>query len=166
MTNLVLPDWYEGGDEDIEDAICDYFEWLLEDVYVCTWLPTGHYTPGSSEGTQPTLRIWRQPGRFDPCLRADEALIQIAAITPTRAQSWRLIGFVRRMLDDDVFAGFAIPRKDGSKTVFRKSEEWVGPQLVPERVVDDKFVPVTYKIQKREPIGLPNYGRILKSLPH
>ena len=38
------------------------------------------------------------------------------------------------------------------------------PQLVPERVVDEKFIPVTYKLGIREPTGLPKYGQAIRSL--
>lgn len=172
MTEMLeLPTWFEeDSDWDVEQILIDYFSWLLGDkVFVCTWMAPGYYQLSSGEaagGTQPTLRIWRQPGRFDPTLRWDQALVQIAAITPTRSESWRLIKFVRRMLDDEVFTKFPILRADGSVSTFTHSEEWVGPQLVPERVVDEKFIPITFKLSTRERIDQPNYRQVLKSLPH
>lgn len=166
---LQLPEWFEGGFIDSEELIMSYFEWLLgSEVFVCTWLPAGHYTltePDEIGGTQPTLRVWRQPGKSDPDLRRDQALVQIAAITPTRKESWELVDFVRRMMEDDVLAGFPIPLPDNEKYSFSKSEEWSGPQLVPERVVDEKFIPVTFKLGLREPHGLPNYRQVLNNLP-
>lgn len=163
---LELPEWFEGGYTDIEEAVIAYFRWLLGDsVFVCSWLPPGHYTPGSNAGTQPTLRVWRQPGRTDPSLRRDESLVQIASITSTREESWKLTQFVRRLMDDDVISGFPILMSDGEKISFACCEEWIGPQMVPERVVDEKFVPVTFKLAIREPIDLPNYRKILKTLP-
>ncbi|QNJ56830.1 tail terminator [Mycobacterium phage Reindeer] len=166
---LELPEWYEGGFVDAEELVMSYFRRLLGDrVFLCTWLPQGHYvlSPGEKVGgTQPTLRIWRQPGRFDPTLRRDEALVQIAAITPTRYESWRLIDFVRCMLDHDVCVGFPVTLPDGETTSMHSSEEWQGPQLVPERLVDEKFIPVTFKIGIREPFDLPNYRKILNALP-
>lgn len=162
---LELPDWYQGGYTDTEDALCDYFEWLLGDrVFVCTWLPKGHYEPYSENGTQPTLRIWRQPGRADQSIRTDETLVQIAAIAETRADAWKLIDFVRQMMDYLVLERFPIPRKDGSVTKFPSGEEWLGPQTIPERLIDEKFIPVTYKLPLRKPRGLPNYRQILTNL--
>lgn len=165
---LELPDWYpSGGYQDVEDMVCNYFQLLLPNVFVCTWLPPGHYelSPGEPVGgTKPTLRIWRQPGKFDPEIRQDEALVQTAAITPTRRESWQLNEFVRRLLDDDVVTGFKIPMLDGSKATFTHSEEWLGPQLIPERVIDEKFIPVTHKLRTRERGGLPNFRQIITSL--
>lgn len=169
MTMLDLPDWYEDGDTDAEELVMSYLSRLLGDkVTVCTWLPSGWYelTPGEEVGgTQPTLRVWRQPGRFDPALRMDQAVIQIAAITPTRKESWKLIRFVRRMMDDEVVTGLPITLPDGETSTIRRSEEWLGPQLVPEPYVDEKFIPISFKISLREPEGLPNYRQIIKSLP-
>ncbi|ATN93984.1 tail terminator [Mycobacterium phage Kumao] len=160
-----LPDWYDGGYLDVEDVICEYFSWLLGDrVYVCTWLPEDWYDPTSGQGTEPTLRIWRQPGRADGSLRTDESLVQIAAITRRRSDSWRLSDFVRRMMDDEVICGLGIPYK-GKTVRLGSCEEWLGPQQVPEQFIDDKFIPVTFKLQVREPRGLPNYRQIVQSLP-
>jgi len=165
---LQLPAWFHGGNVDAEDLVCSYFEWLLgSNVYVCTWLPPGHYvlTPGEPVGgTQPTLRVWRQPGKADPDIRRDEAIVQIAAITPTRQESWQLIDFVRTMMDDDVCVGLPITLSDGSKSTIARSEEWLGPQLVPERVVDEKFIPVTFKVGIREKPGRTNYRTTINSL--
>jgi hypothetical protein len=156
-TMLQLPDWFAGGRVDVEDLVCSYFAALLgEAVYVCTWLPPNHYvlSPGEAVGgTQPTLRIWRQPGKFDPDLRRDEALVQVAVITPTRKESWQLVDFVTQMMDED-----------GSVAKIATSSEWLGPQLVPERVVDEKFIPVTFKLGVRERGGLPPYQKIINSL--
>ncbi|SKM17588.1 Uncharacterised protein [Mycobacteroides abscessus subsp. massiliense] len=166
---LQLPDWYEGGCIDAEDLIKRYFSRLLGDsVTVCTWLPPGHYilTPGEEVGgTKPTLRIWRQPGKFDPTARRDQALVQLAAITPTRKESWELVEFVRRMMDDEVISRIPVELSNGDEAAVTCSEEWLGPQLVPERLVDEKFIPITFKVTIPEPSGLPNYRQIIKNLP-
>lgn len=165
---ISFPDWYKGGFEDTEDAICDYFEFLLgNSVFICTWLPPGHYTPTDEDegGTQPTLRILRQPGKFDDQTRLDHALIQITAFAETRDDVVKLNDFVRAMMDPLVFVRFPIPRKDGSVTKFSSAEEWLGPQSFPERIVDDKFIPATYKLPIRKPRNLPNYRQIISNLP-
>jgi len=165
MTSF-LPDWFDPGYQDIEDTVCDYFDWITAGaVKTFTWLPPGFYDPASGKGTQPTLRVWRQPGKADSSLRTDESLVQIACITPKRSTSWELVEFVRRMMDDEVIGLLPIPRKDGSTSKILSSEEWLGPQQVPEQFIDEKFVPVTFKLRTREARFLPNYRQILKSLP-
>lgn len=167
---LELPDWFVGGFEDTEDAVCDYFSWLLGDSFVvCTWLPPEFFTYTDSgtplpNWTQPALRIWRQPGKFDDEARLDHSLIQIAAVAPTRAEVVKLNSFVRAMMDPLVFIRFPIPRKDGSVTKFSSAEEWLGPQQIPERIIDEKFIPVTYKLPIRKPRNLPNYRQIITNL--
>ncbi|WP_099021272.1 phage tail termination protein [Mycolicibacterium palauense] len=167
---LELPDWFEGGYIDVEQLVVSYFEWLLGDrVFLCTWMKPGHYelSPGEEfGGTQPTLRVWRQPGKVDDQTRIDQCLVQIAAITPTRHESWKLTNFVRRMMDEKVLLSTPIHLPDGSKHRFVSSDEWTGPQVVPERYVDEKFIPVTFKLGIREPADLPNYAGILKTLSH
>nr|WP_074292890.1 MULTISPECIES: hypothetical protein [Mycobacteroides] len=69
------------------------------------------------------------------------------------------------MMDDEVVTGLPITLPDGETSTIRKSEEWLGPQLVPEQYVDEKFIPISFKISLREPEGLPNYRQIIKSLP-
>jgi hypothetical protein len=172
MTNMLqLPDWYQGGKTDAEDLVKSYLKRVLgpnSNVYVCTWLPANHYTLSPGEeigGTQPTLRVWRQPGKFDPTTRRDQALVQIAAITPTRKESWQLVEFVRDVMDSDVIVKLPITLSNGDTASVSCCEEWQGPQLVPERLVDEKFIPVTFKIGLREPGDLPNYRQIIKSLP-
>lgn len=161
-----LPDWFDPGYQDIEDTVCDYFDWCGEGkLKVFTWLPSGYYDPSTGEGTQPTLRVWRQPGKADSSLRTDECLVQIACITQRRSSTWELVEFVRRMMDDGVVGMLPIPRKDGSVSKILASEEWLGPQQVPEQFIDDKFVPVTFKLRTREARFLPDYRQILKSLP-
>jgi hypothetical protein len=69
------------------------------------------------------------------------------------------------MMDDEVVSLTPIPRKDGSTSRILKSAEWLGPQQVPEQFIDEKFVPVTFKVRTREARLLPNYRQILKTLP-
>ena len=161
-----LPDWFVPGYQDIEDTVCDYFDWITAgSVKTYTWLPPGYYDPAEGKGTEPTLRIWRQPGKADSSLRTDECLVQIACITPKRSTTWQLVEFVRRMMDDEVIGLLPIPRKDGTVSKILACEEWLGPQQVPEQYIDEKFVPVTFKLSTREARLLPNYRQILKSLP-
>lgn len=161
-----LPAWFVPGYQDVEDLVCDYFDWITAgSVKTYTWLPSGYYDPSEGKGTEPTLRIWRQPGKADSSLRTDECLVQVACITKKRSSTWQLVEFVRRMMDDEVIGLLPIPRKDGTVSKILACEEWLGPQQVPEQYIDDKFVPVTFKLCTREARLLPDYRQILKSLP-
>jgi hypothetical protein len=166
MTDF-LPDWFVPGFQaDVEDTICDYFDWLTAgEVKTFTWLPPGYYDPASGQGTQPTLRVWRQPGKADGQLRTDDSLVQIACITNKRSTTWELVEFVRMMMDDTVIGMLPIPRKDGSTSKILSSREWLGPQQVPEQFIDEKFVPVTFMLRTREARFQPDYRQILMSLP-
>ena len=159
---LVLPEWYEREFVDVEQLFYDYFTLLLPDVKVYSWLPNNYYEPGGL-GTEPTLRIWRQPGGRDVELRTDEALIQIAAISDSSATSWELIEFCMSMMDV-LNNGFKIPRPDGSRTSVKDVVVWLGPQQVPEFPIDEKFVPMTWKVSVRGKRLLPDYLPILETL--
>lgn len=164
-----LPDWYVGQYPDTEDALCDYFEWLTDGkVKAYTWLPPEFYALSDSgdvlEVPQPSLWVWRKPGNADPDSRSDRQLVQIAAITNKRSDSWELIGFVREMMEDKIICNLDIPRKDGSTTRFRHSEEWLGPEIRIAGIADEKFIPVTFKVSVREIRCRPDYRPIIKNL--
>lgn len=160
---LVLPEWYKREFVDVEELFMDYFEWLLPDVKVYSWLPNGYYEPGGT-GTEPTLRIWRQPGSRDLELRTDEALIQIAAISDSSATSWEMIEFCMSMMDV-LNKGFKIPRTDGTRQGIKDVSVWLGPQQIPEVPIDEKFVPLTWKVTIHGKRLLPDYRNILETLP-
>ena len=159
---LVLPEWYKREFVDVEGLFHDYFQLLLPDVAIYSWLPNNYYEPGGL-GTEPTLRIWRQPGGRDVELRTDEALIQIAAISDSAATSWELIEFCMTMMDV-LNGGFKIPQADGTRQGVREVSVHVGPQQIPEFPIDEKFVPMTWKVTVRGKRLLPDYRPILDSL--
>ena len=164
-----LPNWYVTQYPDTEDALCDYFEWLTDGkVKAYTWLPPEFYDfsdEAGFEAPQPSLWVWRKPGKSDQDARTDSQLVQIAAITNTRADSWELIGFVREMMEDKIICNLDIPRADGSFTRFRHSEEWLGPEIRVAGIADEKFIPVTFKVSVREIRARPEYRQIIKNLP-
>lgn len=162
MAAEFLPDWYKREFLDVEELFMDYFEFLLPDVEVLSWLPDGYYEP-NGQGTEPTLRIWRQPGGRDVELRTDEALIQIAAISDSAATSWEMIEFCASMMDV-LNNGFKIPRPDGTRQEVKNVRPWLGPQQVPEAPIDEKFVPMTWVVSIRGKRLLPDYRPILESL--
>ena len=161
-----LPDWYTvPGFHDVEQLFVDYFEWINPNVYVGTAIPSGWWSPDVDPDSLPkaVIRVWRQPGRADPQIPEDEALVNIAALSRNRQRSWRLNGFVRDTMRE--VPGIKIPRADGSKTVVDTVSEWVGPSLLPEQFVDDKFVPTSFRVSLGMKRIKPDYHKIIANLP-
>lgn len=162
---LQLPDWYEGPHYlNLEDVVHDWLADLLPHVQVVHWLRPGWYTPGDGKGTDPTIRIWRMPGNRDEELSSDIALLQVAAITRNRTDSWKLLDFVGDMFQT-LNDGFKIPRPDGSRVQLKNVKPWLGPQEIPEGLIDDFFVPMTWTMTSSRQKLTPNYRQILETLP-
>lgn len=159
---LTLPAWYHGGFVDVEDMLCDLFEWLLgPEIPVVTWLIEDYY-----DDPRPLLRVHRASGKAVEGLPFDHAAVNIGALSQSRHDSWELIGFVRHVMAA-VSGGFRVPRKDGSFTQINSVEEWVGPIQAPDEFIDDRFVSANYRVLVREPRrnGPENYRQILNNLP-
>src|SRR5687768_12481771 len=100
---LILPPWYKGPEYvNVEDLFQEYLQPLLPSVRVVHWLEPGWYVPmgfeGATNGTEPTLRIWRQPGQRDYESNTDIPLLQVAAVTRSHDDSWKLLEFVDSMM--------------------------------------------------------------------
>lgn len=168
---LSLPSWYEGGFEDVEELICDLFTFLLADVDpeipVVTWLEDEWY-----KDPFPVLRVHRAGGKASADLPHDHAVVQIAALTRSRAESWELSGFVRQVMAA-VSGGFKVPRSvfrhgERVRTQIMSVEEWAGPVQSPDEFIDDRLVTVAYRVLVRENrFRNPEYYRqILNTLPY
>lgn len=164
---LTLPDWYDGGYEDVEALVCDLFSWLLPDVPVSTWLLDGWY-----ENPEPCLIIHRSTGRRDEDLPQDYATVEIAALARTRSDAWELLGFVRSVMNA-LQGGFKVPRSffrengERARTQVMSVEEWAGPIQSSDEFIDDRCVTANYRVLVRENrFRSPDYYRqILTNLP-
>lgn len=174
---LQLPEWYTDSDVDVERLIVNYFRWIingtLDDVPppggvgVDTWLPDGWYTPWGATAPQPFLRVWRQPGAFDASTDSDNAVVQVASLSQSRHDSWKLSRFVRRAMLALDEGAVKIPYEGGVQTV-KKVTDYVGPQQIPETSIDDKFIPETFRVRVRMPRDLDDerdYLASIKALP-
>jgi hypothetical protein len=161
-----LPEWYtDPGYVDVEKLIVDLFKWLLPDFgpkNIGTIIPEGWYTPWEGE-PEPLIRVWRMPGNALEQIPVDHALVDIATLSRSRQDSWKLNGFVRDVMHEIV--GVKIPMRDGGQKVLNKCEEWVGPSQRPEQFVDDKFIPTTFLLSVDRKRILPDYKKILNNLP-
>lgn len=160
--SLNLPSWYKGGFVDVEDLLCDLFDWLLGDeIPVVTWLVEDYYL-----NPRPVIRVHRAAGRALDGMPFDHAVVQIGVLSQSRRDSWELIGFVRHVMAA-CSGGLKVPRQNGTFTQINSVEEWVGPVQALDEFVDDRFVSVNYRILVREPrLVSPDYYRqILNNLP-
>lgn len=157
---LDLPSWYQGGFQDIEALLCDLFTWLMPDVPAVTWLVEDYY-----DNPRPVLRVHRASGKAVDGLPFDHAIVQIGALSQSRADSWQLIGFVRSVMAA-CSGGFKVPRADGTHTQINSVEEWVGPIQAPDEFIDDKFVSANYRVLVREArrYGPDYYRRVMEDL--
>lgn len=144
------PDWYKGGYPDIETVLVQLFSELLTGVEIVNFLEQ-NAVDRLQAGTA-FLRIARTSGHIDGDQQRDQARVQLAAWTPSRADSWELIEFVRQVLE-------AIDRGGGmwvAGAVLKAAGEVVGPQLIPEQIRESRLIPVTYDIWVGHPATGPD----------
>ncbi len=162
-----LPGWYEPEYFNVETVFAEFFKPLLPDVNVVHWLKPGFYVPSyfedSTKGTEPTLRLWRQPGERDPETGTDIPLVQFAAVTRSHEDSWDLQEFVFSMMMA-LDKGHLIVLSSGEKIRIRNVKLWLGPQTVPEAPIDEYFIPVTYSFSIDKKRLTPDYKKIVDSL--
>lgn len=165
-----LPDWYKGPEYlNVEDVFHDFFQPLLPEVRVVHWIEPDWYVPKGfvdvtpTYGTEPTLRLWRQPGQRDDESTTDAPLLQFAAVTRSHDDSWELLEFVHSMMMA-LNKGHKIIRPDGSRVGVKNVKFWLGPQVVPEAPVDEYFIPVTYSFTIPGKKLQPDYRSILDNL--
>ncbi|MFR9767054.1 hypothetical protein [Nocardia sp. SC052] len=164
MSDIVFPDWWEGGWPDAELVALDlaqyYLNLLTPTGLAVTWLPDD-FADLVEAGT-PVVRAYRggmgAEGLWDP------AAVQLGVIARKRSTSWEVLEYLRQMFLSYEHGG-PVRRADGSITYVDCIEEIVGPQQLPELNPDDRLVPATYRIELRRPRNLPDYARIRESLP-
>jgi hypothetical protein len=176
--SLGFPSWYKGGFPDREKVVEDILTPVLNTIEVFD--VSGNlvvdngvarrpkvYTRLPKDYTEklPVVRLFRGGGAADMGVLSDPASVQVATIADTRADSWDLMEFCRMWLLSFERGG-SVRRADGSITAVKCIEELVGPQLLPELRIDDRLVPLTFRVDCRLPRGLPDYAKVRESLSH
>ena len=163
-----LPEWYKGSEYvNVEDLFKEFFTPLLPAVNVIHWMAPQEYgyIPFQSGGTEPTLRLWRQPGQWDAETNDDIPLLQLAAVTRSHDESWELLEFVRSMMKMlYLHQSYKLHDAEGKPVQVKNVRLWQGPQIVPEGPVDQYFVPMTYTMTIPGRKLQPDYYTILNTL--
>lgn len=153
----MFPAWYQGGNPDTEKLLESLFAPLLTDVLFVPWLPKPDTYEDQLNSGKAFLRIARVGGRMNLDQNRDEPRVQLAAVAKSRQTSWDLIEFCRQVLWSFQRGGI-VP---GTTHTLYTAEEVLGPQLIPENIVEPRLVPATFGLLTRKPKGLPNYRQAL-----
>ena len=157
----MFPDWWPdsgGGFPDVEKLLDALYSPLLDDVIIVPYFPKPDVYETQLKSSKALLRFARTGGRINFEQNRDEPRVQIAAVARSRAMSWELIEFCRQMLWSGFERGAIVP---GTIHKLQASEEVLGPQLIPENIVEPRLVPVTFGLYTWKPKGLPNYRQAL-----
>ncbi len=162
MTIEWLPSWYVPGWPSAEDAV----KALYRPVF-----PTGvagavrvvNELPDDEAGTGWTGRILfiARAGGATVSVRHDQAAMQIAAITDSRADSLILSGFVRDIntsIEDDEIE---VELDNGTVATITEVLEIAGPEEVPGMEYDERIIPATYLVTFANPLETPDYSGYL-----
>lgn len=162
MTIPWLPDWYVPGWPVAEDAVKALFISTLP-ADVPGAVDVVNQLPDNDLGTGWTGRLLyvARAGGAITTARHDQAAMQLAAITNTRADSLTLQGFVRDVLtcigDNEV----DVELSDGSIVTITDVVEIAGPEEVPGVEYDELIVPGTYLFTFTSPLETPDYSRYI-----
>mgnify|MGYP000904106005 CR=1 FL=1 len=148
---IVYPQWWGGGYPDIEALLETLFTPLLVGVEPTKWLPGPAEIEATLAEGRGYLRIYRTGGKINRDENRDEPNVQIAALTASRDKSWELIEFVRTGVLEQFDTVSIVP---GTIHKLSCQGEVIGPQLVPERMRDDRLVPITFNFFTWAPKGL------------
>lgn len=179
---ITYPSFWKGGSPDIERCLKDLFTVpenapagglsgsdLLSGVDIRSWLPTPSVAADWFAQGNGYLRVYRTGGQMTRQQNGwvDQARVQLAAWCANRDQSWELIEYVREMLamyEDGGTVHRSSPSPTGLRTTRIRVQlpELTGPQLIPEQILDDKLVPVTFEIHTDRPKSLPDYRELLQ----
>ncbi|OCB42937.1 hypothetical protein A5722_05145 [Mycobacterium vulneris] len=155
----MFPAWYDpakGGFPDAEALVADLFKPLLDGVeFVPSLPPPDEYEAILQQG-RAIARYARTGGRINFDQNRDEPRVQVAVIARSRAKSWELIEFHRQVLWTFERGGL-VP---GTPHLLQTAEETLGPQMIPETIVEPRLVPITFGLHTRKPGGT-NYRQYL-----
>ncbi len=160
MSSIEFPDWYEDTFVDVESMLIDLFSRLLPGVECGCWSADDWL---DEPEPHPQLLFFRLPGvRVDYDRFSDVCHVQVAAISPSRDDSWRLIDFVRSVILP--MQGFRIEMADGFTATVWVSDDVSGPELLtPEQQIDNRVVTAVFYLR----VGLRSrkrYDRFISEL--
>lgn len=171
--SIGFPSWWRGGRWAVEELLADLFE--FEENAAAAGLSGVRVEPfvtkDSDRGPHLSagngfLLVHRRGGSFNRESWVDESVVDLVALTTTRRQSNRLMEYVTDVLlefDPELGGGTVhrspdyVHRSGLSTTFMTVPGEAVGPQLIPELLRDERFVPATWEIHADRPKGLPDY---------
>lgn len=153
----MFPDWYQGGFPDIEELLKTFYEPHLTDVEFVPWFPKPTVYEEQLQAGKAFVRFARTGGRINFDQNRDEPRVQIAALMRSRKQTWKLIEFMRQTLWDGFKKAAVVPT---TTYMLQASEEVLGPQLIPENIVEPRLVPITFGLFTWKPGGT-NYRQAL-----
>ncbi len=162
MTIPWLPDWYVPGWPSAEDAVKALYRPVFPTgvagaVQVVNQLPDDEL----DTGWQGRLLFVARAGGATVSVRHDQAAMQIAAITDSRADSLILAGFVRDIntsIEDDEIE---VELDNGSVVTITEVTEIAGPEEVPGIEYDERIIPATYLFTFAYPLETPDYSGYL-----
>lgn len=168
------PDWWQGGRWDIERLLADLFTHpqnpaaadltnvRVERMFTTIEGQEEHLANGGG-----FLLVHRRNGRLNKTSRqwTDETITDLAALTSSADESIKLNSYITTVLEEFDEGGTVFrstPHPSGLLTTFMKVPgEVVGPQLIPELIRDERYVPSTWEIHADRPRGLPDYREAL-----
>lgn len=157
-----LPNWYVPSWPSAEDAVLALYRPLFPTgvggaVQVVNQLPDDE----ASTGWTGRILFVARAGGAAVTVRHDQAAMQIAAITDSRADSLILSGFVRdintSIEDDEIEVELA----GGSVATITEVTEIAGPEEVPGMEYDERIIPATYLFTFANPLETPDYSGYL-----
>lgn len=142
--SLTLPTWWtehrDGGFPNIENLLKHLMvDKCGDDVEVTYWLPKPDVIRERLEAGKGYLRLYRTGGAINRQDNHDQPRVQVAALTPSRDDSWELIEMFRQVAE--LFERAKVV--PGTPHKLQCNGEVVGPQLLPELLADDRLVPIT-----------------------
>lgn len=146
MSRLALPEWWTsnrgGGFPNIETLLTTLCAGRFgDDVDVTDWLPKPDVIAEHLDAGKGYLRLARVGGTINREQNRDEPRVQAAALTPNRGDSWDLIELFRQVTELFEHAK-VVP---GTPHKLQSNGEVAGPQLLPERLMDGRLIPITFE---------------------
>lgn len=152
------PAWYQGGYPDREALVIGILqprldEWTGTSIRAVSWLPDNAYA-----STDPIVRVYRTGGGVQGDAARDQAVVQVAVLSPSRALSWAVMEFCRQIL-------LAYDRLPAAKrSGVDVAEEVIGPQQIPDLNPEGRLVTTSWRIGCRIPRNTPDYAQVIEGL--